>query len=46
VTSIKDKIPDFSIHVSDLEAPTAQFVQRYYVRVLEEVGVDMDKLQE
>ena len=38
VASIKDKIPDFSIHMSDLKAPTAKFVQSYYVRVLEEVG--------
>lgn len=46
VASIRDKIPDFSIHVSDLKAPTAKFVQSYYVRVLEEVGVDVDELQE
>jgi hypothetical protein len=46
VASIKDNIPNFSIHVSDLEAPIAQFLQSYYVRVLEEVGVDVDELQE
>jgi len=38
VASIKDKIPDFSIHMSDLKAPTVKFVESYYVRVLEEVG--------
>jgi hypothetical protein len=46
VASIKDKIPDFSIHVSDMKASTAKFVQSYYVWVLEEVGVDVDELQE
>jgi hypothetical protein len=46
VASIRDKIPDFSIHVSDMKAPTAKFVQSYYARVLEEVGVDVDELQE
>lgn len=40
------KIPDFSTHMSDLKAPTAKFVQSYYVWVLEGVGVDMDELQE
>jgi hypothetical protein len=46
VTSIKDKMPDFAICVSDLKAPTAKFVQSYYVRVLEELGVDVDMLKE
>jgi hypothetical protein len=46
VTSIKDKMPDFLIHVSDLKAPTGKFVQSYYVRILEELGVDVDALKE
>jgi len=46
VAAIKDRIPDLSIHVSDLKAPTAKFAQSYYIWVLEEVGVDVDELQE
>lgn len=46
VTSIKDKMPDFPIHVSDLKAPTGKFVQSYYVRILEELGMDVDALKE
>jgi hypothetical protein len=46
VTSIKDKMPDFPIHVSDLKAATGKFVQSYYVRILEELGIDVDALTE
>jgi hypothetical protein len=46
VTSIKDKMPDFPILVSDLKAPSARFIQRYCIRVLEEMGVDVDTLKE
>jgi hypothetical protein len=46
VASIRDKLPDFPIHVSDLKAPTAKFVQSYYIRILEELGVDVDQLKE
>jgi hypothetical protein len=46
VTSIKDKMPDFPILVSDLKAPSARFVQSYYIWVLEEMGVDVDTLKE
>jgi hypothetical protein len=46
VTSIKEKMPDFPIHVSDLKAPTGKFVQSYFVRILEELGMDVDALKE
>jgi hypothetical protein len=46
VASIKDNSPYFSIHMSDLKAPTVKFVESYYDRVLEEVGADMAELQE
>lgn len=46
VASIKDKMPDFPIHISDLKAPTAKFVQSYYVRILEELGVEVEELRE
>jgi len=42
VAAIKDKIPDFSIHMSNLKVPTAKFVESYYVQVLKEVGVDIN----
>jgi hypothetical protein len=32
--------------MSDLKAPNIKFVESYYVRVLEEVRVDMSELQE
>jgi hypothetical protein len=43
--SIKNKIPDFSICLSDLKAPTAKFVQSYYIRVLEEFDMDKGMLE-
>jgi len=43
--SIKNKIPDFSICLSDLKAPTDKFVQSYYIRVLEEFGMDKAMLE-
>jgi hypothetical protein len=46
VASIKSKMPDFPIHVSDLKTPTVKFVKRYYIRILEEFGVDVDALKE
>jgi hypothetical protein len=46
VTSIKDKMPDYPISLFHLKAPTATFVQSYYVRVLEKLGVDVDMLKE
>jgi hypothetical protein len=32
--------------VSDLKAPTGKFVQSYYVRILEELGINVDALKE
>ena len=45
VTSISEKMPDLQISVSDLKAPTAKFIQSYFVLFLSELGMDVERVQ-